>query len=255
MLGNKRDLLGVFLWAAMALVAVASTNSVALRLVAGVPLVFFLPGYALLRALGLTARSALEWHVLAIGMSVVIVIIGGFVLNGVEFLSPLGWAVWLTFMTAAASGAAAFRSAAGRRLAWPRQAVAGLTARHGATLAVAALVAAAAFTIAVRDEYGYRQFHYTEFWMVPDGPERPGALTIGVKNAETSASAFDIEVLLDGRAIAVWRSLPLDPGETLTEEITLPPASGRARKAEAWLFKSGERDLVYRKVSAAIGGD
>jgi len=254
MLNKHRDLLGICLWAAMALVAVASSDNVALRAVACAPLILLLPGYALLRALGFAARSAPEWYTLAIGLSIATAVASGFVLNGAHFLTPLGWAAWLNFVITTASFAAVIRGTAAPPPLLARQTLGGLTFRHVTLIGVAALVAAGAFAIVVEDEHSYRQFHYTEFWMLAGNPGRPNVITIGVKNAEAGANDFDIEMMLDGRIFAVWRSLPLEPGQALTKEITVPVASGRAQKAEAWLFKSGNRNLVYRKVSVVVDG-
>jgi uncharacterized membrane protein len=254
MLSKHCELLGMCLWAAMALVAVGLTDNVALRAIACAPLILLLPGYALLRALGFAAKSAPEWYTLGVGLSIAIAVISGFVLNAAHLLTPLGWAAWLNLVIATASFAAVIRGTAAPSALLARQTLGGLTFGHVTLIGVAALVAAGAFAIVVADEHSYRQFHYTEFWMLPGGPERPNTITIGVKNAESGPSDYDIEVMLDGRTFAVWRSLPLDPGHSLTKEIAVPLPSGRAQKAEAWLFKSGNRNLVYRKVSVVVDG-
>jgi uncharacterized membrane protein len=254
MLDRNRDLVGACLWAVMALVAATSSNSVFLRVIACAPLVFLLPGYALLRALDLAERSVLAWYAIAIGLSVAITIIGGFLLNAVHSLTPIGWALWLGSVTA--GGAVAEVIGGASRDSPPRawQLPGGIRVRHVAFMAVAAFVVAEAFAIMARDQYEYRQFHYTEFWMLLSGPERPGMITIGLRNVEASASDFDIEMMLDGRRLAVWRSLPLEPGQTWIKEVNVPIGSGRAEKAEAWLFKSDNRNLVYRKVSVPVAG-
>src|SRR4051794_40712130 len=108
MAGEHRDLVVVCLWAIAAPVVVFLTDGVALRLLVCAPLALFLPGYAFLRALGLRNVRPLEWHALAVGWSVAVLIFGGLALNGIGGLVPIGWAAWLSAATVIGSSAAAF---------------------------------------------------------------------------------------------------------------------------------------------------
>jgi uncharacterized membrane protein len=243
---NKRHLLATCLWVIIVLVTLSATTNVVMRSLASVPLVFFLPGLALLRALGID-RSLPERYALAIALSIAVTILGGFVLGGAGLLTPLGWAAWLSGVAVTGSLIAAIRGN-DAPVSWQKPAIA---LRHWVLFGAAVIVTVGTSVLAVeRSEYGDQPFRYTDFWMVPDGPARSGAFTIGVKNAEPTAHDFDIEVTLDGRTVAVWRGIRVNSGQTLTRETMLPTTG---RKAEAWLFKSNDPSLVYRKVSAAIG--
>lgn len=243
---DHRDLRAASLWAVVAALATAlpatSTVTLPIRLLAGVPLVFFLPGYAFLRAARLVAGPPEEWAVLAVGASIIATIAGGFVLHLCGLLTPFGWALWLAAITLICCAAAVLRQAPPPPvLAWPR--ISGFDRRLGTTLGLTAAVTAAAFFLIWGDR-GHGQYDYTEFWMVPG----PGRVTVGIQNEEDAPHSFDIEVALDGRTLAAWRGLALDAGESLTEEIVMPPPAGQPRKMEAWLFKDGDRSRVYRKV-------
>ena len=246
MLSNKAKLPTTCLWVVIVMVTLWATTNVVVRSLASVPLVFFLPGSALLRALGIH-RSLPERYVLAIGLSIAVTILGGVVLHSARLLTPLGWAAWLSGIAVTGSLAAAIRGNAAP-VSWQKPAI---ELRHWALVSAAVIIIVGTSLLAVeRSEHGYQPFRYTDFWMVPDGPARSGAFTIGVKNAEPTAHDFDIEVTLDGRTVAVWRGIRVNPGQTLTREAMLPTTG---RKAEAWLFKSNDPSLVYRKVSAAVG--
>ena len=246
MLSNKHHVSATCLWTVIVLVTLWTTTNVVIRLLASIPLVFFLPGSALLRALRID-RSPPERYVLAVGLSIVVTILGGFFLAGADLLTPLGWAAWLSGFAVTASLITAIRGDTAPAL-WQQPAIA---LRHWILFGAAVIVTVGTYMLAVdRSEHGYQPFRFTDFWMVPESPARSGAFTIGVKNAELTAHDFDIEVTLDGHMMAVWRDMRVDPAQTLTREIMLPTTG---RKAEARLYKSNDPSLVYRKVSAAIG--
>jgi hypothetical protein len=112
------------------------------------------------------------------------------------------------------------------------------------------LLATGAYALAIRDEATYRQFSYTEFWMLPSTHDGPGRLTVGVRNAETQTQRFDVEITIDGRPFAVLRSLTIAPGETWTRQIPVP-ISATSQKAEARLYRPDDNRL-YRSVSTLV---
>ena len=76
MLSNKHHVSATCLWTVIVLVTLWTTTNVVIRLLASIPLVFFLPGSALLRALRID-RSPPERYVLAVGLSIVVTILKG----------------------------------------------------------------------------------------------------------------------------------------------------------------------------------
>jgi hypothetical protein len=121
---------------------------------------------------------------------------------------------------------------------------------QGAALALALLLATGAYALAIRDEATNQQFEYTEFWMLPWANGDPGPLTVGVRSAETQTHRFDLEIILDGKLFAVFRSLTIAPGDTWAREIPVPVLA-TWQKAEARLYRP-EDNRLYRSVSTLV---
>ncbi|MDN5001388.1 hypothetical protein ACFQZO_10885 [Bradyrhizobium sp. GCM10027634] len=184
----------------------------------------------------------------AVGASLAVGVAGGFALNATHFLTPLGWALWFWVVTAGTS-LVAFRHRDIPDLpAWPGA----LPVRTWqiAAIAFAMLLATGAYALAIRDEATYRQFSYTEFWMLPSVGDRPGQLTVGVRSAETRTQRFDLEITIDGRLFAVFPSLSIAPGETWTRQIPAP-ISATSQRAEGRLYRPDDNRL-YRSVSTLV---
>jgi hypothetical protein len=249
---SNNDLLAAVLWAVAALAAVSLTQSSPVRLILAVPLVFFVTGHLLLRALGVRAASPAAHCTYAVGASIGVCLIGGLALNLVGRLTPFGWAGWFTVVTLALSWFAC-RRGADRNLAFPVPSLHGFHFVHAAAIGGALLVGCGAYAVAVRGEARQQQFRYTEFWMVHAAPDAPDHLLIGIKSAEPAPQLFDVDVTLDGRAAGMWRSVEVKPGSTWVASLNVAPGAGKLRKAEASLYRPGDND-IYRRVSAVLPG-
>jgi len=242
-------LVAVNAWAALTVVAVGHTEYVALRLVLALPLLLLFTGHAVLRGVGPRANSRTEHAVYAIGLSLAAVLMGGFLLNGLGALTPLGWALWLQAVVAASTAIALIR----RPNDPPRligNAGLGLRARHLAMIAVSGTVICGAYFIAVRDEARQQDFKYVEFWLT--GSEGgTGELVIGIKSAEAEPRLFDVEVTRGSDVVAVWRSVHLAPGETWTQALSLEIDARHERKVRARLYGHSDGRL-YRQVTAIV---
>jgi hypothetical protein len=245
---SNRDLLAACLWAGATVAAVAVSDSVLLRTILGAPMVFLVSGHTVLRAIGVKTTSLPEHLAYAVGASLAAGIAGGFALNAAGSLTPLGWAVWFWAVTVGALLVAAGRREAPDLPPWRGPARVRLW--HGAALALAVLVATGAYALAIRDEASQQQFKYTEFWMVPRANGDPARLAVGVRSVETQTQRFDLEITLDGRPFAVFRSLTIAPGESWAREIPVPVLATR-QKAEARLYRP-EDNRLYRSVSALV---
>ncbi|MER9026265.1 DUF1616 domain-containing protein [Mesorhizobium sp. M0815] len=245
---SKRDLLAACLWAGVTVAVVALSDDMLLRIILGLPMVLLVSGHTVLRAIGIRTTSVSEHLAYAVGASLAAGIAGGFALNAAGFLTPLGWAVWFWAVTAGAALVAAGRRDASDLPSWPSP----VRVRfwQGAVIALAALVATGAYALAVRDEATYREFKYTELWMVPPASGEPGSLTVGVRSAETQTLRFDLEITLDGRLFAVFRSLTIAPSDTWTRRIPVPVLA-TPQKAEARLYRP-EDNRLYRSVSTLV---
>ncbi|MER9894194.1 DUF1616 domain-containing protein [Mesorhizobium sp. M0119] len=247
---SNRDLPAAWLWATATVVAVAVGDSLLLRAILGAPMVFFVSGHTVLRAIGIRTNSALQHLVYAVGASLAAGIAGGFALNAAGFLTPIGWAIWFWAVTAAAALVAAGRRDTPDLPAWPAPAPVRLW--QGAALMLAVLVATGAYELAVRDEAAYREFKYTAFWLLPSASGESGRITIGIRSAEIQPQRFDVEITLDGQPFAVFRSIAVAPGDTWRREIPVPALATR-QTAEARLYRP-EDNRLYRSVSTLVPG-
>lgn len=246
------DLIAVCLWAVVALLAMVVTDNVVVRTVVVLPLFTILTGHTLLSAIGIVGIPLLEYLVYAAGASIAICLAGGFLLNWIGYLTPLGWAAWLAVATGTATMVALYR----RRAPFETVSIVPLgniRNWHLLVLCLAAIIGYQAYALAVRDEAQQREFKYTDFWMLPGDAASSGGVLIGVKSAETALRNFDIEVRFDGQPVALWRSVSIAPGAVWTRIVTVVPQSELPHKAEAFLYDSTSNSL-YRKVSAVIPG-
>jgi hypothetical protein len=249
MVGSEnRDLQAACFWVAIVAIAVALSDNVLIRSILGLPTAFLLPGYVLMRAVGLRPSSALEYIICVLGISLASLVIGGLVLNIVDLLRPLGWGLWLLAIVFAGSYVAARRHEAPYlpRWSWPQ-----LSLRHAAVFALAASLTTAAYALAIHDEAAQQQFKYTQFWMLPSSDN--GSLSLGVRSAEDKNQQFDIEVAVDGRPFAMFRSVDIAPGGIWTQEIPVPKLA-TPQKAEARLYRLDDNSL-YRRASALVPGN
>jgi uncharacterized membrane protein len=228
--------------------AVAASDSVLLRTLLGAPMVLLVSGHAVLRAIGVRTISVSQHLAYAVGASFAAGITGGFALNVAGLLTPLGWAIWFCIVTAVATLVAVSRRDVPNLPAWPN--LMQVRFWHGTALALAVLVATGAYALAVRDEASDRQFKYTELWMLPWAKGDRSRLTVGVRSAENQTQRYDVQIDVDGRPFAVFRSLTIAPGETWTRQIPVPILATR-QKAEARLYRP-EDNKLYRRVSALL---
>jgi len=234
--------------AALATVACAAgviaIPSPALRLPLGLLLAGYLPGSAVLWAAFRSPRTTLTGLIFAAGLSIAATVLCGFALHFLGAMTREGWAIALCTVTLAGLGLARIRRSRGfetRPYPWPR-----LRPVQAAMLLGAAGLALAAVAIERHQTFARSEFAYTEFWMVPES--NGGLVALGVKNEETAATTYDVEVSIDDTVAHVWRSIPLAVGETWKTEFTLPPQPPGSKGIKAWLFKDNDHSLVYRRV-------
>jgi hypothetical protein len=250
--GNNSDLFTAGTWAVALLAAVSLTQSVPVRLVLAVPLVLFVTGHVLLRAVGLKPASLAAHCTYAVGASIGVCLVGGLVLNLVGGLTPLGWAGWFAVVTVALSWFA-WRRGADQNQAFLLLGLHRFRLVHGAVIGGALLIGCSAYAIGMRGEALQKQFSYTQFWMVPAAPDAPDRLLIGIKSAEPASQLFDVDVTFDGHPAGLWRSVEVKPGATWLTTFGVAPGAGKPHKAEARLYRAGDND-IYRRVSVVVPG-
>ena len=237
------DLTGGLWWAVLLLLGVLITDSFVIRLILALPLVFLFTGHTVLRAVRPLSVHWLEHLVFAAGASIAICVGGGFLLNTVLMLNPVGWAIWFIAVNGVASLIALRQPYEPIVLpALPR-----IRGWHAATLCSALGIMGGSHALAAYVINTYNEFKYTACWLIPQ--HTPGKMVIGIQNQETKPEEYEIEVTADKDMIATFRSIDLAPGQKWVREITvgLDP-----KRVEANLYRTRHHAL-YRKVSALTG--
>jgi uncharacterized membrane protein len=231
--------------AALACVILFIVSAPLLRVLLSLPLVFFLPGNAVLAAYLPTEPRGFARLALSVGLSLAIVILAGLVLHLGSAMTAVGWLFTLCAITFAGYAVASVRHF-GVASPWPSFRWK-LSFDDAAIFSASLGALALAFFIATSADFQHQQSHFTEFWMTPDRTEEIGAVNLGIRNEEANAVSYDLELMLDNRLIAAWRGVHVDKGETRVLPVDLA-SSGRAGRLEAWLFKAGDHQHVYRRV-------
>jgi hypothetical protein len=168
---------------------------------------------------------------------------GGFALNLVHALNPLGWGIWFVILTGMTAAIASRRQADETMRVIPLR-LPVLKRWHSIVLASSMSLTVGAYLLAMHDEWVDREFRYDEFWMLPKGP---GKVLIGILNSDEGPQKLQVEVTADGQVIAQIRDIEMYAGKTWTRAVYAPAL---AKKIEAKLYNA---DGLYRQVSVATG--
>jgi len=249
-----------------------------LRNILGLPLVLFLPGYALIAAL-FPAKSDLdgiERTALSFGLSIAVVPLIGLGLNytpwGIRLLPIL---ISLSVFTIAMCGLAYLRRATlpdadafevpfremalGLKAEILEKPASGLDRVLTIILVLSILLSVATlFYVVITPKEGE---HFTEFYVL--GPEgmadnyptnytlgESGGVIVGVVNHEYRPVNYTMELRLENKSLPLPKDLQqvtLAHNETWEEPLTLtPPVEGKDMKLEFLLFNDTDKNTPYR---------
>ena len=211
-----------------------------LRMLIALPLIFVLPGEAALRALDLRFAPVARTPIV-VGMSTAMTLAGGLVLDCFGGLTPIGWVAWLGAAAVLPAALAARHGGAGVSLTLPI-----VRLRHALMLAATCAVLVLTFLSKVHSTELYHPFQYTDFWMVPQvyGAD---AYAIGIKNGEGRTETYTVRLIVDQRIEGEWQNIVLATEQSMTLPVSVPTGAS----AQAWLFRAGQPDSVYRSVNVA----
>ncbi len=245
---NVDLLLACVLAAVAALLALWLDDGNIARAVFALPLVLWLPGYALGAALfPAHDLQRVERVLIGLGLSIALSVVCGFALD----LTPWGlttttWAFALLGITLLASGAALWRRSpqrAGRAPARiPRSA--GLSARDTVLFSLAAVLVLTAVAVARFGALGQPGEGFTQLSMVP-APDQ--SVLISVSSAETQALTYRLVLKSGNTNLHEWPSLQLRPGQQWSARVSLP--SPQVPALQVVLYRSDAPDQPYREVS------
>jgi uncharacterized membrane protein len=238
--------------AALAFIAPASNS--ALRIWT-LPLVFILPGYALTAALFVERQPELLVRVVFwLGLSVVVVILGGVVLN----LTPAGMHAgsWALFLASVTLGACVMVLIRRKEQGMPpmgllRTGHSGLPFFKALVLGLAALIVCGAIVLSITDALQQPYAGFTQLWILPENGSAGAkdSVRLGVSNMESTATAYHLVVDMDGKMVKQWATIDLQQYKQWQATLALPPSghTGPA-KVEVLLYRAQAPTTVYRHV-------
>ena len=242
-----------------------------------IPLVFVLPGYTLTQAL---FRSRLERDspdssgrlillpslkiehpfgmldhvVFSLGLSLVIDVIVGFLLN----LLPVGlqwqsWTLSLGLLTVVfALFAALLRS--GRSFKRKSTAKWRITFREGAMFGAALIIVALAYWLSlIRPPQPQPSF--TQLWMLSSAQaNHMCAVRVGVQNFESGPVTYRLQVTSNGTQVMQWPSIRLSIQQEWERVVPISSAAGGSTLVDARLYRLDQQGEVYREAHVTLHG-
>jgi uncharacterized membrane protein len=231
-----------------------------LRVLFGLPLALFLPGYALLLALFKHVFVPSARLMLSLGLSLIIMVLGAFLLH----FTPAGlraesWAVLLGSITWVGCLVAHIRQINPDAYEGSVEVEAVMTAPlrrpslpQVALFAVAGFVVVAAIIIASIGAQ-YPQSELVNLWIKrSEVSSDTGRIQIGVDNVNSSTEAYRVKVQRGEFVVREWPELEIAPGITWIGTIELtanPPGHGTL---EALLYRADNPQQIFRRVSLSI---
>lgn len=256
---SGRNRLDLLVCAALAMVALAASMAQLeanwLRVVLGVPLALFLPGYALMAVLfprrtGSTLRDSTR-IMFAIGTSIVIGILASFLLN----FTPLG--INALPVTATLSGLTLLMCVLGWRALGVEQRFAAVPLREQlerrgfslsqlSLLGIALMIAIGAVAYSIQEASRIQTPDVLEMWLLPAQPD-DGTLRFGVRNINATQTDYRIEVQRNGFTLYEWRQISVSPGQTWEVTTTLGADLPGNGPIVASLYAADKRDVPLRR--------
>lgn len=265
---NNRAILIILVAITLLLFPAAAFTSGALRIILGLPVALFIPGYVLLSALfpNRGNLSNIERIAFSIGLSIAVAVIIGAILNFTPWgisLYPLliSFTIFVVITTVVAwyrslQSYEEFYITLNINLSRWRE-TAGLDKILSISLAVAVLVVLGSIGYVVAVPKHKQMF--TEFYLLsPDGraenyPKQvvlgePVEITIGIVNHEDMVLSYRVDIKGDGLENSQVGIGELANGEKWQELVSfIPQSSGAEQKVEFWLYRSGEAEPYLEK--------
>jgi len=241
---------GIIITAGFALMGIVFANA-GVQTFFLLPLVFILPGYALVRALlpG-TPLARAEMLVLSLGISFAVSALGGVALHLLpDGLQARAWGTLLGGTTLLACIVGWLRRS--NRVALnKRQRQLPITTAQIALLVLAFCLLAGAWLLAIHSASNPPVEGFTQLWMLPNDEN---SLGLGIASFEKQLTVFRLRIMQDGNLLREWQSIRLMPAETWETTLEFPPNVVSGSAVLAQLYRVSEPDVVYRHVRLWVG--
>jgi hypothetical protein len=241
------------IWAVvMTVLTFTGFGGAAVLAILALPFVLVFPGYAFTAAL-FPKRSfgAAEQLLFSLGMSLVIVVLGGLLLDLTPFgLEARSWTVFLSgFMICASAVAYARRSE--MRPSLLERPFAAVPPRAWLLFGLAAALAAGSIVVSsISAKQQEAAQGYAVFWMLPstDSAQKRD-VRLGVASMQPVTTSYSVEVSVNGKAVHTWDAITLKPQQRWEVTLSLPPGRiGGNDRVEAVLRRSTTPAAIYRHV-------
>ncbi len=246
---NKDLYLAIVISLLVMLFTSLNVNLSAFRLLFGIPLAFYLPGYTLTELF--FPRYQLDWLerlLFRIGMSICIVIFAGFLLNVTNNgLQPSSWAVFLGLFTIILAFATLIkrRGEAKPALTSPKIRIQPFSLF---LLACSVLITVGAYVFE-RSTTVNLSHTYTQLWIAPATNGHPNELEIGINNMENDTKSYHLIVQTDQGVLQNWPGITLSPGQTWNVTLDLTQLPVQRGYIKALLYLQDSPSQVYRSVT------
>jgi hypothetical protein len=250
--GDSRDLAWVGAASLASLVLIVLPIGGLLKAIALVPLVLFLPGYAIAAAMfGPGAITRGERLVYALSLSVAAAALGGLFWQLLFGLSRSAWAFLLVAITLVATAVAQRRRASqsSRKAERPPRHLPRVGLPTGLAMLAALVLTIVAIDTAAEGLHDQRaESHFSSLWIAPQEPGE-GSVEIGVWNHQGSVYTYQLSVDREGITLWQWEGRL---GSYRRKQVTLAPAEiPGSGPLVVSLYKSG---VLYRRVELQTGG-
>jgi hypothetical protein len=245
------DLLAVMIIAALStgLALVLPADSI-VRLMCALPLVLFLPGYAITAALFPPRSLGFPERLLfSLGLSVIATALTGLALN----LTPWGlqtstWAIALAAIVLLACAIAWRRRQDAAITVAPGDTQFKLRLRDGLLLGLAVLVTATAIGLTRLPVAPNGVAGYTSLWMIPANPDSSNDFRLGLNSAEFTETRYRLQVSVGDQVVQAWPELSLKPGEAWETTIGVRSDQVVSGTIVADLYRLDDPTTIYRHV-------
>jgi uncharacterized membrane protein len=235
--------------------ALLPSHTLVIGIILALPLVFWLPGYTLSKAI--FHRQSLDApHLLlsSLGLSLAIDILSGLILNMLPIgLQAVSWAVLLGLLTVVFSllvwylrrGAALLNRIRPLRFHFT---ISGYIL-FGVAIAVTVLsVLYAAIGAAQQPQPGF-----TQLWMLPAVQTgKSCAVRLGMRSFESTPVTYRITMAVNGTQVTPWPSIVLAPQEEWDRLVPITPRAANDIAVEAQLYQLNKPEAVYREVHLTL---
>ena len=219
------------------------------RLICALPLVLFLPGYAITTALFPPRSLGFPERLLfSLGLSVSVTALTGLALN----LTPWGlqtntWAITLAAIVLLAGTIAWRRRQDTASTAAPIDLKFKLRLRDGLLLGLAILVMGAAIGLTRLPVSPNGIAGYTSLWLIPANPGT-NDFRLGLNSSELAATRYRLQVSVGDQVVQAWPELSLKPGGRWETTIGLQSNQVVTGTIVADLYKLDDPTTIYRHV-------